>query len=276
MADDILAAIDAATGCQQCGGPLTGSVSDDFCRAECQISWHAEQTEELVGYREPWDRPIDFPGIATEAHDSGSLLRSVAGRGSWQSVGTVRGASLSLAQVDELHGNSSLFRPEGPEADSITFTVEPVVAARFRAVLLEAQAWRLPRLTGNVVFDMRVARLAAASATTAEQRAAVALRQQMLAEQMSPQLEALGRGLQQMVEGFATAVSSAAEALAEGLRKAFGLPDPPVVIQHQRTGRPEVVSLQEHALQARRNRNTGPPRRERPPRRVDPRGGLYR
>ena len=38
---DIIAAIDHATGCQQCGKDLSGSVSDDFCSEECQRTWHA-------------------------------------------------------------------------------------------------------------------------------------------------------------------------------------------------------------------------------------------
>lgn len=40
---DIIAAIDSATGCQQCGKDLTGSVSDDFCSEKCQGAWSAER-----------------------------------------------------------------------------------------------------------------------------------------------------------------------------------------------------------------------------------------
>lgn len=39
--NDILATIDAATGCQQCGGPLGDSPSDDFCRERCRMAWYA-------------------------------------------------------------------------------------------------------------------------------------------------------------------------------------------------------------------------------------------
>ncbi len=39
--DEAIAAIDAAVGCQQCGRPLDGSVSDDFHDEECQTAWHA-------------------------------------------------------------------------------------------------------------------------------------------------------------------------------------------------------------------------------------------
>jgi hypothetical protein len=40
---DIITAIDAATGCQQCGGPLGASPSDLFCDQDCQAAWSAEQ-----------------------------------------------------------------------------------------------------------------------------------------------------------------------------------------------------------------------------------------
>jgi hypothetical protein len=43
MSGDILDLIDAATGCQQCEGPLNGSVSDDFCSELCQTTWTAKQ-----------------------------------------------------------------------------------------------------------------------------------------------------------------------------------------------------------------------------------------
>lgn len=54
---DIIAAIDHATGCQQCGKDLTGSVSDDFCSEECQRGWqavnvaHVKQVEPEVNRR---------------------------------------------------------------------------------------------------------------------------------------------------------------------------------------------------------------------------------
>jgi len=39
---DILAAIDAAVGCQHCGGPLGDSPSDDFCSELCQATYAAQ------------------------------------------------------------------------------------------------------------------------------------------------------------------------------------------------------------------------------------------
>jgi hypothetical protein len=45
---------DHSPSCQQCGKPLGTSVSDDFCRQECQAAWNAERAKPLSDYREPW------------------------------------------------------------------------------------------------------------------------------------------------------------------------------------------------------------------------------
>ncbi len=52
--DDTLAAIDAATGCQQCGGPLGDSPSDDFCGENCQAAWRAERVGTFPELRDDW------------------------------------------------------------------------------------------------------------------------------------------------------------------------------------------------------------------------------
>ncbi|HVL83357.1 MAG TPA: hypothetical protein VM367_03555 [Pseudonocardia sp.] len=65
---DIFAAIDAAVGCQHCGGPLGDSPSDDFCSADHQAAWHADRADELVGYREPWDHPEELSGVGDDAY----------------------------------------------------------------------------------------------------------------------------------------------------------------------------------------------------------------
>jgi hypothetical protein len=44
--DTTLAAIDAAVGCQRCGGPL-GDLSPDFCGEGCQTAWHAARAKPL-------------------------------------------------------------------------------------------------------------------------------------------------------------------------------------------------------------------------------------
>jgi hypothetical protein len=45
--DSTLSAIDAATGCQQCEGPLGNSPSDSFCSDGCQGAWFASRSEPL-------------------------------------------------------------------------------------------------------------------------------------------------------------------------------------------------------------------------------------
>lgn len=69
---DIIKAIDAAVGCQNCQYPYDrdNTPSDDFCSPECQQEWHAEhaQVVPLTDYREPWDYPDGLPGIHSEAY----------------------------------------------------------------------------------------------------------------------------------------------------------------------------------------------------------------
>lgn len=79
---DIFAAIDAAIGCQNCGGELGESASSDFCGAACQAAWHAAHVEPLTNYREAghnfvvdavrfngpveptWDGPVAIQGFS--------------------------------------------------------------------------------------------------------------------------------------------------------------------------------------------------------------------
>jgi hypothetical protein len=202
---DILAAIDAAIGCQHCDAPLAGSVSDDFCGQACQHAWHAARTEQLAGYREPWDRPAEFPGLG---HDR------------WVST-----------------------------------------------------AWRLPRSTGDRAADLRAARHALVMATTDEQLAAVAVRMESLRdrqaaaaratwEQLRPGIEALVELGRELFAGFAEGIRQVGEALAPVLAE-FGK------TRGLQAQRPD--DRWERALQARRTRNTGPARRQRPPLRIDAR-----
>lgn len=86
---DIIAAIDHATGCHHCGGPLDGSPSDDFCSQTCQAAWQAARTEPLIGYREPWDLVLaDYDDVPR---------RWVPGR----EIGTVDGDVLVLSAPPE-------------------------------------------------------------------------------------------------------------------------------------------------------------------------------
>ncbi len=40
---DIIATIDEALGCHECGGPLDGSVDQDFCSERCHRAWHGRR-----------------------------------------------------------------------------------------------------------------------------------------------------------------------------------------------------------------------------------------
>jgi hypothetical protein len=123
-------------------------------------------------------------------------------------------------------------------------------------------AFRLPRSTGDLAADWREARLALLAATTGDQRGAVQLRMESLAErQRAAHLEATRqlaeamRPVHAFFEGFAEAFRQTGERLrpfVEGLVRVVDVPPP---------GDPR-----ERALPARRNRNTGPQQQRRPPR----------
>lgn len=110
---------------------------------------------------------------------------------------------------------------------------------------LERLAWRLPRESGDLFADLRSARGALTTARTDAQLAAVKVRMESLQARLEVQMAPLRGFVDRLVTDLAGSVQAAALARAR-------------------------------ALESRRNRNTGPPVRQRPPRRVDPRGGLYR
>jgi hypothetical protein len=56
---DIIAAIDSATGCQQCGKDLSGSVSDDFCSEQCQRAWQAANVARVQSWNAASASPFD-------------------------------------------------------------------------------------------------------------------------------------------------------------------------------------------------------------------------
>lgn len=84
MNPDIIAAIDEATGCQQCGKPLERSVSDDFCGEGCQQAWHAKRVgmtrlTELSQHAREGDRITAHP-------PSGAAQSYVFASGRWERV----------------------------------------------------------------------------------------------------------------------------------------------------------------------------------------------
>lgn len=129
-----------------------------------------------------------------------------------------------------------------------------------------SSTWRLPRETGDLLGDWLRARHAAATATTDEQRAAVQLRMESLTarsdEALRPSVEAVKAAMEQMREAF----DHVGRVWAEALRRAF-----PELVRAEQARR-QHADVPARALLARQARNTGPERRPRPPRRIDPRG----
>jgi hypothetical protein len=148
---DTLAAIDAATGCQRCGGSLGKSPSSDFCSQLCQEAWHASRTERLTGYREPWERPWDFPGVGTDA--ASTQAATAPAPAVWMDEAFVWQWGGLWEQVMRL---ADIVRP----------------------------TFRLPRMTGDLSADCAALRCARWAARTEQQRRACELRAEMLREEV--------------------------------------------------------------------------------------------
>jgi hypothetical protein len=125
-------------------------------------------------------------------------------------------------------------------------------------------------LDGNLAADWAAARHALLAATTDEQQAAVRLRMESLTErqrgadleraQSAARLaEAMVERLRPFFDGLGEAIRKAAEAI----RPLFGELARVGVVEE-----PRPLELRERALAARRNRNTGPQQRRRPPRSI--------
>jgi hypothetical protein len=234
---DILAAIDAAVGCQQCGGKLGNSPSDDFCDDECQQEWHAERSVELVGYREPWRQPWLFPGVGTDAYRSRQRPEVYApARWSITSSADALAAGEQIARGLE----EGIQRAQRP-------TVE----------------FRLPRETGDLAGDWIRARAASRAAGTPEQHAAVKLRIESLTVRQEAVNREFFRRLSFAFESIGNTVteigrifSGAASGLVKAFQEAGALATVPPADPRAR------------ALAARRARNTGPAQRIRAPRSI--------
>lgn len=124
---DTLSAIDAATGCQQCEGPLGSSPSADFCSQWCQDNWFAARSVPLDDYREPIDLPQHVDNLvelgspettpSIMAWDSGDLILLITGNAYYRVVNgelepmgppddgrrAGRGYSASWVIHDEIH-----------------------------------------------------------------------------------------------------------------------------------------------------------------------------
>lgn len=126
--------------------------------------------------------------------------------------------------------------------------------------------FRLPRSTGDLGGDWIAAHRAARTATTDAQRAAVRLRFDDLVERTHQELQPVYDRIGDVVRGFAEQVGQISgqvfQALGQFLNSDWPRPEQVAAVDDPRA----------RALQARRNRNTGPPVQRRPPRRIDARG----
>ena len=104
---DFIAELDAAIGCQQCGGPLDSSPSDDFCSPSCQTAWSAARTQPLTSYREPDDQPAHVANLV-ELHSPETCISCVEGRRRRKAIDAAMAAALaygsSYVVVDEITG----------------------------------------------------------------------------------------------------------------------------------------------------------------------------
>jgi hypothetical protein len=259
---DTLAAIDAATGCQWCQGPLGKSPSADFCSQECQEAWHQSRVKRLTGYREPWQRPWDFPGVGTEAASTQAAAAPAP---------VVR-MQFSVRQFAEaLDGMYSAMQRL---ADSL---VRP--------------PFRLPRMTSDLSADRAALRRARWAARTEQQRRACDLRAEMLHER-EPQpmvwiCPAVGGEWREFGRLAARALTIPQEPVEIGANLGADWPvslarisngavedQRDATVQAQRMWLPETVwdearalgdeaieeTPQQRALRLRRERNTGPQR----------------
>lgn len=231
---DILDRIDEVTApvCGTCTEPLDpAGPSMYFCDDRCSDSWHRTQGEPLVGYREPWHRPGEFPGVGMDEYSTTPETPSIAIGG---------GIGFRVAQPT-ITSSLSMLRVEWP--------------------VLE---FRLPRETANLAADWAAARIAEHAATTVAQRAAVRLRlESLVARQRIANAErdrimaAAFEPMRSLINGMSAAFLDAARAMQpffDGLRRAG-------VIDESSPADPR-----ERALAARRNRGTGPAPRGRAPR----------
>ena len=243
---DILDAIDQAVGCQQCGGPLGDSPSDDFCSPEHQTAWHAQHADTLPPTLDAAPVYVEADHLQVPLREPGEPV------GLFQLAPPGRGASRwtneDLAMVVPCPGCGCTPRRGSPLCADCQRDHERL-------------NWRLPRQTGDLAADIRACSRARDSASTDAQWAAVAVRAAQLAERSRLPFQHLARSFQRTFQDIRVEV----DRVARNLRAAMGVPELPA-----RTG-DDHADARAAALHARRNRNTGPP-----PARLDGRQGARR
>lgn len=161
---EFLARLDAAIGCQQCGGPLTESVSDIYCSERCSMIYSGSRASDLA--YQYWDE--DEHGWTAEALADLEPVSWIAPP-VWRlprSTGDLEADGFALAHA----------------IDTSTTDAHMAACELRRQSLAErqrqmwAREWRLPRATGNFWKDNTACNLASSTATTPAQVAACELR----------------------------------------------------------------------------------------------------
>jgi hypothetical protein len=191
--------LDAAIGCQQCGGPLTDSVSDYFCGEQCSTRYG-------IG-RAPYQRTYDyFENVDEDEH--GWTPEDLT---DLEPVGWITPPAWRLPRsTGDLEADQRAL--ERAEVAAVTGSQMRACAYRRQSLaerrrVLWAKNWRLPRSTGDYRNDLNAVAEADRTATTDAQRAACELRRESLTERRKalPKPEFPGRstswGLDRFVLG---------------------------------------------------------------------------
>lgn len=228
---DIFEAIDRATGCHFREGPMGGSVSDLFCREECQQAWAARRVGADVEPVSPFehfrqrhmltalgDGDLFFTPVGTDP----DLVNSA-----WTPAGTIRttDAPVTMGMDVDLNGNI---------AASFTRRVEGQPHVVY-AVLDETHVWRDEQLAAFMRVHHEALRARIAGMVAA----------------LSPAMVALGEAWRAASENFKAVHAALVEA---------GVVEKPL-----------PADPQARALALRKRRNTGPQQQRRAPRAINPR-----
>lgn len=281
---DILDLIDQATGCQQCGARLGESPANDFCSASCQQRWHEARCDLFAGYTSA--EHGGFPFQPTRA--GGPPVRdrpAPPGRRGFVGIAP-EGAQEPTAWIP-LHPNcrpvfQAILGPpgvtDGPpythtfthgepdEDDQVLVVPSFTITEQHGSDLQDGRSLlrgvyappgqRLRIEAGGVsVEEVVVVGLVPAGVLVAS-----------TADPLAPQ-SPVRAAAADLARWAGTTFAEALQCLTAAMRQAGAAAEDAAATLASMPPDPRI-----RALQARRNRNTGPQQRRRPPRTIRPRG----
>lgn len=266
---DIVAAIDQAIGCEQCGRPLDDSPSDLWCSEGCQQAWQSARTTPLTGYREPWG------GYYPEDYETGRVPRSAAENrvgvsvSAWFSAYHAGIVGVADAFTAMGYSESEAQRLSQRFSERRDASLAPRVLVHDAGTLFtgSVDGWReIGAVAGSVLVDVA----ASTPGTDVDQRRGLdALREHGAdldvedVEFLSHHGHEIRTRLSDTIRGVEFTAAFVDEAFVDSLfRASEGMAELAAVVR-------EVDDRQARALEARRNRNTGPRRTPRPPRSIN-------